>query len=49
MGIAKCSKLVAVASSFGRRFSGVYIWGNLFQTSSVIKINGLLTYYIVVT
>jgi len=38
MGIAKCSKLVVVGSSFGRRFSGVYIWGELFQTSLVRKL-----------
>ena len=38
MGIAKCSKLVAVVSSFGLRFSGVYIWGKLLQTPLVRKL-----------
>ena len=38
MGIAKCSKLAAVASSFGRRFVGVYIRGELFHTSLVRKL-----------
>ena len=37
MGIAKCSKLAAVASSFGQRFVGVKCWGELFHTSSVRK------------
>ncbi len=37
MGIAKCSKLAAVASSFGRRFVGVKCWGELFHTSLVRK------------
>ena len=38
MGIAKCSKLVAVASSFGHRFSEVNSWGELFQTLLVRKL-----------
>ena len=37
MGIAKCSNLAALASSFGRRFVGVKCWGELFHTSSVRK------------
>jgi len=37
MGIAKCSKLAAVASSFGQRFVGVKCWGELFHTSLVRK------------
>ena len=38
MGIAKCSKLAAVAASFGRRLVGVKCCGELFHTSSVRKL-----------